>query len=215
MMNDKYEVVVVTGASAGLGRAVAVAFAKRGASEGLIARSGAVMDGLEGAKKEVEPAAQKTEEEPGPIDVWVNNAMTSVFGPVKELQPVPPIYQLEVAAEADHWAAHHDRREVFVGTSTDVAILGNKPFPQVRDWYLGQTGFKSQQRPDQPKEKDASNNLYMLLPGDQTAHEPFDDKVKNFSPQLWLSLNRKWLASVGLAGLAVWAAAGQKNESTI
>jgi len=321
-MDKKPEVVVVTGASAGLGRAIAVAFGKRGAVVGLIARGGAGMDGLEGAKREVEKAggkalilpcdvaepdqveaaAEKAETELGPIDVWVNDAMTSVFGPVKEIkpddfkrvtevtylgqvygtmaalkrmlprdkghivlvgsalayrgiplqsaycgakhgiqgfadslraellhdksqvklcmvqmpamntpqfdwvknllpnkpQPVPPIYQPEVAAEAVYWAAHHDRREIFVGTSTDIAILGNKLFPQVGDWYLGRTGFSSQQRPNQPKDRNGPDNLWEPVPGDHGAHGDFDDKAKAFSPQLWLSLNRKWLAVAGI-----------------
>src|SRR5919199_94442 len=101
-MDSKPEVVVVTGASAGVGRATAQAFAKRGARVGLIARGRA---GLEGAKNEVESfggkamvfptdvadadaveeAAQKVEEELGPIDVWVNDAMVSVFSPVREM----------------------------------------------------------------------------------------------------------------------------------
>src|SRR5687767_3961149 len=97
-------IVVVTGASAGVGRATVRAFAKRGADVGLIARGG---DGLEGARQEIEQmgrralvapadladarqvenAADTIERELGPIDVWVNNAMVSVFSPVKELQP--------------------------------------------------------------------------------------------------------------------------------
>ncbi|WP_299754282.1 SDR family oxidoreductase [uncultured Pontibacter sp.] len=97
-------VVVITGASAGLGRACAREFAKNGYDVGLLARG---IDGLEAAKREieqlgrkavyvpvdvadaqaVEDAAIKIEQELGEIDVWVNNAMNSVFSPVKEMQP--------------------------------------------------------------------------------------------------------------------------------
>src|SRR3954453_17309549 len=97
-------VVVITGASAGVGRATACAFGRRGASVGLIARGQA---GLVAAKDEVESlggravfvtadvadagamehAAQEIERQLGPIDVWVNNAMTSVFSPVKDMTP--------------------------------------------------------------------------------------------------------------------------------
>jgi NAD(P)-dependent dehydrogenase (short-subunit alcohol dehydrogenase family) len=100
----KPEVVVVTGASAGLGRAVVRAFAREGAHVGLIARG---RDGLEAARQEVEElggralvlpldvsdhgavesAAEQIESELGPIDVWVNNAMVSVFSPVREMKP--------------------------------------------------------------------------------------------------------------------------------
>lgn len=97
-------VVVVTGSSAGLGRAIAHGFAKRGAHLGLIARN---PEALNAAKEEcealggraivlpldvsdaeaVDRAASKVEEEFGPIDVWVNDAMVSVFSPVKEMEP--------------------------------------------------------------------------------------------------------------------------------
>ncbi len=95
-------VIVITGASAGVGRATARAFAARGARIGLIARN---VEALEAAKKEVESrggeavvavadvadadaverAAQTIEQAFGRIDVWINNAMTSVFGPIKEI----------------------------------------------------------------------------------------------------------------------------------
>ncbi|MBA2681215.1 MAG: SDR family oxidoreductase [Ktedonobacteraceae bacterium] len=98
------EVVVVTGASAGVGRAVVQAFARRGAHIGLLARG---HEGLEGARRDVEAAggkaiviptdtadpdqveaaAAKVEETFGPIDVWVNDAMASVFSPFKEMKP--------------------------------------------------------------------------------------------------------------------------------
>src|SRR3989442_8113557 len=97
------KVVVITGAAAGVGRATVRAFARQGADIGLLARG---IDGLEGARREVEAeggralvlptdvasaeqieaAADRVERELGPIDVWVNNAMVSVFSPVNELQ---------------------------------------------------------------------------------------------------------------------------------
>jgi NAD(P)-dependent dehydrogenase (short-subunit alcohol dehydrogenase family) len=99
----KNEVVVITGASAGLGRAAAREFGRQGAKVGLIARG---LAGLEAAKSEieagggsalvlradvadakaVESAAESVEREFGPIDIWVNNAMASVFSPVREMQ---------------------------------------------------------------------------------------------------------------------------------
>lgn len=97
-------VVVITGASAGVGRACAREFAKNGYDVALLARG---KDGLKAAKKEVESygqravyyqvdvadgdavenAAEQTEKDLGPIDIWVNNAMNSVFSPVKEMTP--------------------------------------------------------------------------------------------------------------------------------
>ncbi|MBV9610691.1 MAG: SDR family NAD(P)-dependent oxidoreductase, partial [Acidobacteria bacterium] len=101
-MAKKREIVVITGASAGVGRAAVREFARHGAWIGLVARG---KDGLEGARREVEAAggkalvlptdvadaeqveraAEKVEKKLGPIDIWVNNAMASVFSPIKEM----------------------------------------------------------------------------------------------------------------------------------
>lgn len=100
---NRPEIVVITGASAGLGRAIVREFAQHGAHIGLIARG---RDGLEAAAREVEAcggkalvlsvdvadpeavyaAADEVERKLGPIDIWVNDAMTSVFSPIKEMK---------------------------------------------------------------------------------------------------------------------------------
>jgi NAD(P)-dependent dehydrogenase (short-subunit alcohol dehydrogenase family) len=97
-------ITVITGASAGVGRATVRAFAKQGCDVALLARGA---DGLEGARRDVETegrralvvptdvadatavqaAADRIERELGPIDVWVNNAMVSVFSPISETRP--------------------------------------------------------------------------------------------------------------------------------
>ena len=318
------EVVVITGASAGLGRAIARRFAQDGAHIGLVARG---RDGLEGAKRDVEnlggraiiiegdvadpetheKAAQMVEDEFGEIDIWINNAMVSVFSPVREMkpeeykrvtevtylgfvygtltalkrmqprdrgvivqvgsalayrgiplqsaycaskhaiqgfmdslraelihdksnvrasmvqmpamntpqfswvksrlpnkpQPVPPIYQPEIGAEAIYFVAHNDRREMYVGYPTVEAIVGNKIVPSVGDWYLGSGGYESQQT-DEPVSPDRRSNLFEPVPGDHGAHGSFDDRSTEFSPQLWADKNR---GKVALAGLGLAAGA--------
>jgi short-subunit dehydrogenase len=325
--NGKPEVVVVTGSSAGVGRATAVAFAKRGARVGLLARG---RDGLEGARTEVESAggkaliipadvsdadaidvaAQRVEEGLGPIDVWVNNAMTSVFSPVKEMtpeefrrvtevtylgyvygtlaalrrmlprnrghvvqvgsalayrgiplqaaycaskhaiqgfteslrselihdrsdvqltmvqmpalntpqfgwvrsrlprkaQPVPPIFQPEVAAEAIYWAAHHGRDELWVGLSAVKAIVGNRIVPRALDRYLARMGYDAQQT-DELADPDRKDNLYEPMPRDAGAHGDFDGRSSDKSYQWWANTHRGWLltglTAAGLAGAAL------------
>lgn len=328
------QVVVITGASAGVGRATARAFAREGAKIGLLARGKA---GLEGARldveelggraiavstdvsdpDQVEAAAQAVEDAFGPIDVWVNNAMASVFSPVKEMQPdeyrrvtevtylgvvygtlsalkrmlprdqgtviqvgsalayrgiplqsaycgakhaiqgftdslrtellhdgsnvhvtgvqmpalntpqfgwvksrlpnkpqpVPPIYQPELAAEAIVWAAHNKRRELLVGAPTQIAVNGNKVAPALGDWYLAQGGYESQQT-DEPVAPDRQDNLCEPVPGDHGAHGSFDDMSKTSSPQLWASMHRAPLALVTAgAASAIGAAMFWKNRS--
>ncbi len=315
------EVVVITGASAGVGRAVVREFAKRRAHIGLIARGA---ERLEAAKREVEQAggkalvlptdvadakqveeaAQRVVETFGRIDCWVNDAMTTIFAPFKEIkadefkratevtylgcvygtmaaikhmlprnkgtivqvgsalayrsiplqspycgakhaivgftdslrcelihdeshihltvvhlpamntpqfswcrtrlprhpQPVPPIFEPEVAAEAIYWAAHNTRREVFVGGPTVMAIYGQDVAPGFADWYLGKTGYKGQQTQERVS-ADRPDNLFESVPGDYAAHGIFTKRAKNFSVQSWMNLHRTPLA-LGAAGLA-------------
>lgn len=323
--NRKREVVVVTGASAGVGRATVRAFAREGAHIGLIARG---RDGLQAALEEVESlggralvipcdvakadeveaAAARVEEEFGPIDIWVNNAMVSVFSPVKEMtaeeftrvtevtylgsvygtltalrrmlprdrgcivqvgsalayrsiplqsaycgakhaiqgftqsvrcellhdksnvritmvqlpamntpqfswvknrlphkpQPVPPIYQPEIAADAIIYAAHHDRCEIQVGLPTVVAIEANKIIPGTLDQYLARTNYQAQQT-DEPVEADRRDNLWSPVPGDHGAHGSFDARSHEFSTQAWLNTHRGWLVLAGVTGVAFGA----------
>jgi len=315
------ETVVITGASAGLGRAIAQEFGRHRASVALVARG---IDGLNAAKREIEAAggralvlptdvadndaveraAAAVEEQFGPIDVWINNAMTSVFSPVKKMkpeefkrvtevtylgvvygtlaalkrmqprnrgtivqvgsalvyrsiplqsaycgakhavagftdalrcelihdkskirltivhmpalntpqfgwvrsrldrkaQPVPPIFQPEVGAKAVYFAAHHDRREIYVGWPTVEAIVGNRFAPGLLDRYLGQTGYEAQQTTE-PEDPTRPDNLWKPVEGDHGAHGTFDNGSRQRSVELWADINRRWLA-LGLAGLA-------------
>jgi hypothetical protein len=72
----------------------------------------------------------------------------------RRAQPVPPIFQPEVAADAIVWASEHDRRELYVGGPTTIGIIGNKLFPALGDWYLARTAYASQQT-DEPKSPDS------------------------------------------------------------
>ncbi len=327
-MNQSFrdKVVVVTGASAGVGRAIVRAFAARGANMGLIARG---RDGLAGAKRDVEAAggkalelpldvsdanaveaaADRVERELGPIDIWVNDAMVSVFAPVHEItaeefkrvtdvtylgyvygtlaalkrmrardrgtiiqigsalayraiplqsaycaakhavkgfteslrtelmhdrskvritmvqlpavntpqfswtrtklprqpQPVPPIFQPELIADAVIHAALHPRREVWVAWPAMKAILGEKVVPGYADRYLAKHGYESQQT-NGPVAPDRRDNLFSPVPGDHGAHGAFDARARRRSVEWWLSKNRSLLLALG-AGTAALALA--------
>lgn len=327
-MANNPEVVVITGASAGVGRATAEVFAESGARIGLLARGRDALDGAladveaAGGKalslptdvahfEEVEAAAQEVERRLGPIDIWVNNAMTTVFSPFKEItpeefkratevtylgtvygtmaalkrmmprnqgcivqvgsalayrsiplqapycgakhairgftdsvrsellhdksrvhltmvqlpaintpqfswcktrlprhpQPVPPVFQPEVAARAIFWAAHQRRREVYLGGSTLKAILGNKVAPGLLDRYLARTGYDAQQT-DQRVNPDRPANLFEPVAGDHGAHGIFDDVARKTSVQFWETRHRTWatLATLGtVTVVAAWA----------
>jgi NAD(P)-dependent dehydrogenase (short-subunit alcohol dehydrogenase family) len=326
----KTEVVVITGASAGIGRATARLFGKRGAKIGLIARG---VEGLEAARREIEElggqaivlpldvsdhdaieaAAAKVEETFGPIDIWINNAMLSVFSPIDEMtpddyrrvtdvtylgyvwgtlaalrrmkprdrgaivqvgsalayrgiplqsaycaakhaiqgfhdslrselihdgsnvhvcmvqmpaintpqfrwvksrlprkaQPVLPIFQPELAAEAILFAAYSKRRELNVGWPASKAIIGNNFFPGLGDIYLARNGYEAQMI-DEPEDPNRANNLWNAVPGDAGAHGVFDDRSQNYSVQLWMNEHRGWLLA-GAAALTVALAASRRK----
>jgi short-subunit dehydrogenase len=292
----KNKVIVVTGAGAGIGRAICSAFAREGAHLTVISRNEDRLLSLKeelsrfGGKvlvkpldvansEEIETAAEQTERELGPIDIWVNNAMVSVFSPIKQMtpsefkrvtevtylgivygtlaalkrmlprdagtiiqvgsalayrgiplqsaycaakhavqgfhdsllaelihdksnvkvtmmqlsahntpqfdwvrsrlphkgQPVPPIYQPEVAAEAVLWAAQHYRREYIVGFPAWKGIVGNKFLPAFADRFLARMGYQSQQTRE-PRDPNEPDNLFESVPGAFGAHGRFDSK---------------------------------------
>lgn len=314
-MAEDRDVVVVTGASAGVGRATARAFAEEGAQVGLLARGEA---GLEGARRDVEAAggeavtvqtdvadadqveaaADEVEAAFGPIDVWVNAAMASVLSEVSEMraeeyqrvtdvtymgyvhgtltaldrmrprdegqiiqvgsalayrgiplqsaysaskhavkgfteslrtellhegsdvtvsivqlpglntpqfewvrnrlpkgmQPVPPFYQPEVAADAVMHAAETGRTELWVGWPTFKTILGNRISSRLVDYYLARTGYDGQQTDEIPA--DHPDNLWEPVDDDRDygARGPFDDRAHQSSPLLWATKHRRPIA---------------------
>jgi NAD(P)-dependent dehydrogenase (short-subunit alcohol dehydrogenase family) len=123
-----------------------------------------------------------------------------------QAQPVPPIYQPEVAARSVLYAAAHPgRRAYWVGIATVGTILGNRVAGGLLDRYLARTGFTSQQTGD-PKPTGQPDNLFE--PADQDrdfgAHGLFDARAWRYSPQAWASRHRRALvcgaAVVGLVG---------------
>src|SRR5579875_2897139 len=331
-MSKRAEVVVLTGASGGVGRATARRFAREGARIGLIARG---RRGLEATAAEVaelggealvlpidvanhdqvEAAASSVEEAFGPIDVWFNEAMVTVYaefldiepedfrrapevtylwivwGPrgalkrmkprdrgvivqvcsamsyrgiplqspycgakhackgftesvitellhhkskvrvsmiqlpglnttqftwgrtklPKQTMPVPPIYQPEIAADAIHYAAHHKRRQIYVGIPTVMNILGERTAPWLLDRFLAKTGYSSQMT-DQPLDPHGHDNLFEPVDEDRGAHGPFDEKAHRISPQYELSKRRGLvLAGIGAAVAGAGAAVARRN----
>jgi NAD(P)-dependent dehydrogenase (short-subunit alcohol dehydrogenase family) len=334
--NGTPEVVVITGASGGIGRAAVREFARHGCRLALLARG---EEGLEAARREaeelgsqaiaiptdvanpdeVEAAAQRVEQQLGPIDIWVNVAFTNVFSEfwdvtpeewkrltdvtylgyvwgtmaamkrmrprdrgtivqvgsalcyrsiplqspycgaksairgftdsircelihhrskikvtmvqmpavntpqftwnrvksgLRHPQPLPPIFQPEIAGRAIYWAAHKKPREMWVGGSTVAAILVQKFAPRIGDLWLAMTGYKSQQTPE-PLSPDRPDNLYR--PADTAkdfgAHGEFDDKAKPRSWETELIMNRQWLiAGAALAGAAAVTTAIRRRQ---
>ncbi|HEY2378729.1 MAG TPA: SDR family oxidoreductase [Gemmatimonadaceae bacterium] len=331
--DGRRDVIVVTGASAGLGRAIVERFARDGAAIGLIARGrprlesareaveavggrGLVLP-LDVANAEaVEQAAQTVEDEFGPIDAWINNAMVSVYSPIREMsadefrrvtevtylgyvhgtlaalrrmlprdrgiiiqvgsalahrsiplqsaycaakhaimgfhesllselvhdgshvrstmvqmpamntpqfewaksrlphktQPVPPIFQPEVGADAVHYAVRTNvGRELLVAWPTVKAVIGEKLVPGYIDRRLGRTGYASEQS-GEPADPTRPNNLWEPVAGPYGAHGRFDDRAKRASAELRLVKLRPWLALAGAALTGVALGAFSKRE---
>jgi short-subunit dehydrogenase len=327
------DVVVITGASAGVGRSATRLFAASGADIGLIARG---RDGLEAAREEVEQrgrracvavadvasadaveaAAAEIERALGPITVWINNAMASVFSPVKDLQPeeikrvtdvtylgavygtlaalrrmrprdhgtivqvgstlayraipiqaaycaakhalrgftdalrcellhehshvhlamvhlpaldtpqfdwvmsrlpglpqpVPPIFEPELAARAIFWAARHRRRELHVGGSVASVIWANKLAPAVLDRYLARTAYDGQHSTE-PADPARATNLWAPVPGDHGAHGRFGARTKRYSVQFWATTHRPAMLGLAVACAALWRATRRRVTS--
>jgi len=313
-MSTEQKVVVITGGTAGVGRATAQRFAHAGYRVAILARG---QDGLEATRRElgalaiecdvanasqVLDAAGRIARELGPIDLWINNAMTTVFGrftsmtpeefervtnvtylgyvwgtraalehmiprkrgmiiqvgsalayrsiplqsaycgakhaivgftdsirselmhddiPIDiacvhlpavntpqfdhcanhmdwEAQPVPPIFQPEIIANAIFHTAHHPRREVYVGWPTVKAILGQKLIPGFLDRYLAKHGFDAQYT-KRPRDPNRPRNLFEPVAGDPGAHGRFDDKAKTNDPVTGVT---KWLGAAGVTAAA-------------
>lgn len=314
------EVVVITGASAGVGRATVRAFAKRGSSIALLARG---TEGLRAAAEEVEAAGcralplpldiadpgaveragEQVESELGPIDIWINVAMATIYAPLHQItpeeyrratevtylgnvygtmaalkrmrprnrgtivqvgsalayraiplqapycgakfairgftdslrsellhdgidihltmvqmpalntpqfdwgrnklpkrpQPVPPIFEPEVAADAIVFAAYARRREVWVGAPTIKAIIANKIFPGLLDRYLARDGYTGQLS-SEPRDPSAPDNLFEPVTGDHGARGRFAERSRPRSGALWASMHKESLVSSAVLG---------------
>lgn len=121
----------------------------------------------------------------------------------KQPQPVPPIFQPEVAAEGIHYAAMHRRRELWVGWPAVKAILATRVVPGILDRILARVGY-SGQHTDDPLPPGRKDNLYEPVAGDHGAHGRFDARSKPFSLQLCIDMNRTLI----FAGAALLAGIG-------
>jgi NAD(P)-dependent dehydrogenase (short-subunit alcohol dehydrogenase family) len=161
-------------------------FAVRGFTDAL--RSEIIHDGLAIDITEVDLPAVNT-----PQFDWALNKTG------RRPQPVPPIFQPEVAARAIVHAAFHPRRHRWVGWPTVKAIIGNRIAPGLLDRYLASAGY-SGQLTSEPAPANAANNLFHPVPGPYAAHGRFDGRARSFSPEEMAS--RHLLAASMIIGLA-------------
>jgi NAD(P)-dependent dehydrogenase (short-subunit alcohol dehydrogenase family) len=128
-------------------------------------------------------------------------------------QPVPPIYQPEVAAEAIRWAADRGRRVTYVAASTGLTIWGNRLAKPLIARYLARTNIQAQQT-DEPARPDAPDNLFEPVDAgeDHGSHGPFDDQAHDTSPAQILSQHRAKVATGIALAAAGWAASRRGQE---
>jgi NAD(P)-dependent dehydrogenase (short-subunit alcohol dehydrogenase family) len=127
-------------------------------------------------------------------------------------QPVPPIYQPEVAAEAIVWISDHRRRQLYVGAPTLKTVIGNRVAPALIDRYLARTGYEAQQT-DEPVDPNRPDNLFEPVPGDHGTHGRFDEGARSSSAITCLSRHRGVLAGLLAAGGAAAAGIGRSLQS--
>ena len=131
-----------------------------------------------------------------------------------QAQPVPPIYQPEVAAKAVVYAADHPRRrEYWCGETTAATLIVNAVAPGLLDRYLARTGFDAQQTGD-PRPEDQPANLWEAADEDHDygAHGLFDDRAWRRSPQVWASHHHGALAAAAGVAAAVAALSGRRRR---
>jgi NAD(P)-dependent dehydrogenase (short-subunit alcohol dehydrogenase family) len=126
----------------------------------------------------------------------------------REPQPVPPIYQPEIAADAIVWSAEHRRRELSVGMMTVAVIWGNKIAAPLGDRYLARTGYDAQQT-SEPADPNRLDNLWRPLPGDHGAHGRFAARSTAMSPQTWINEHLPALAMLLAGGALLWTQRGR------
>jgi NAD(P)-dependent dehydrogenase (short-subunit alcohol dehydrogenase family) len=117
----------------------------------------------------------------------------------RQTQPVPPIFQPEVGADAVHHAVRHDvGREFLVAWPTVKAVMGEKLMPGYIDRRLGRTGYAGEQTAEKAN-PNRPDNLWQPAPGDFGAHGRFDARAKDKSLELWLAERGPWIALAGAA----------------
>ena len=129
---------------------------------------------------------------------WARNRMRM------RLQPVPPIFQPEIAARAIVWAAGRERRELWVGWPAVKAILSSRLFPGIGDRIAARRAYDGQQT-DEPATGPRDGNLSEPAPGSQGAHGRFDACSRTSSGQLWWSMHRARVATAATVAVAASA----------